>query len=141
MAAFIDPAVALLSIHPRHAAAIMGGAKKVEFRKRPFGRPLSHVVVYATAPVRRIVGVFRVAECDVDAPERLWARYGHVGGVDRAFFDAYYGPRRTGVAIRVDGDPVPLDLPLTATGQRCPPQSHAYLTQEVASRLGVTTAA
>jgi len=141
MASNADPAVALLSIHPRHAAAIMRGEKKVEFRKRPFRRRLSHVVVYATAPVGRIVGVFRVADCDVDAPERLWARYGHVGGVDRTFFDAYYGPRTSGVAIRVDGDPVPLDLPLTATGQRCPPQSYAYLSQDVAATLRTLPAA
>ena len=137
MAAQRDPAVALLSLHPRHAAAIMRGEKKVEFRKRPFGRPITHVVVYATTPVGRVVGAFRVAGCDVATPDRLWARYGAVGGIDRTFFDAYYGPRTSGVAIRVEGEPVPLDLPLTATGQTCPPQSHAYLTPEVVDALGL----
>lgn len=141
MAAHTDPAVALLSIHPRHAAAIMRGEKKVEFRKRPFGRQITHVVVYATAPVARIVGAFRVAGCDMASPDRLWARYGTVGGIDRAFFDAYYGTRTSGVAIRVDGDPVPLDLPLAATGQTCPPQSYAYLDQGVAESMGVLAAA
>lgn len=131
------PAVALLSIHPRHASAIMRGEKRVEFRKRSFARPLGHVVIYATAPVQRIVGRFRVADCDVASPDQLWERYGSVGCIDRAFFNAYFGSRTAGVAITVGDTPVILDLPLAAVEQKVPPQSYAYLTPEASIAIGV----
>lgn len=132
------PAVALLSIHPQYADAIMRGNKKVEFRKLPFARPVEHVVIYATAPVQRIVGTFRVARCDVAEPGELWRRYGDVGGIQRDDFDGYYGQRTSGVAIAIEGAPIPLDLPLDAVDQVRPPQSFTYLTMETASRVGLT---
>lgn len=133
------PAVALLSIHPQYADAIMRGDKKVEFRKQPFARPVEHVVIYATAPVQRVVGTFRVAECDIAEPAELWRRYGDVGGIERDDFEGYYGQRSSGVAIAIEGAPIPLDLPLDAVDQVRPPQSFAYLTIETASRIGLTT--
>lgn len=126
MATHPHPQVAVLSIHPRFADAIMSGVKKVEFRKAPLRITTTHVLVYATAPVQRIVGAFRVAGCDISPPGELWERYGTVGGISRDDFDAYYAGRDIGVAIRIDGQPVPLDLPLHATGTTTPPQSFAY---------------
>jgi predicted transcriptional regulator len=133
------PAVALLSIHPQYADAIMRGDKRVEFRKQPFARPVEHVVIYATAPVQRIVGTFRVAGCDVAEPAELWRRYGDVGGIERDDFEGYYGRRSSGVAIAIEGSPIPMDLPLDVVDQVRPPQGFAYLTTETASRIGLTT--
>lgn len=137
MATPSSSAVALLSIRPRYADAIMSGHKRVEFRKQPFARPVEHVVIYATAPVRRIVGTFRVAECDLAEPAELWRRYGDVGGIERADFERYYGQRSSGVAIAIEGSPTPLDLPLDALGHVRPPQSFVYLTGEMANRIGL----
>ncbi len=44
--------IALMSIHPQYANAIVEGTKRVEFRKRPLARNVTHVIVYATAPVK-----------------------------------------------------------------------------------------
>ena len=58
MARTAHPQVALLSIHPVYAQGIIDGRKTVEFRRRAFGKSVTHVVVYATAPVRKVVGAF-----------------------------------------------------------------------------------
>lgn len=137
MATPADRGVALLSIHPQYAQAIMAGTKSVEFRKQPFGRPVSHIVIYETAPTGRIVGAARVASCDVAPPAELWERYADVGAIGSAAFDGYYEGRALGVAIKLETPPMPLDLPLAALGQSRPPQSFTYLCSEALEQLGL----
>ncbi len=52
--------VALFSIHPQYAEAILAGTKSVEFRRTPLADDVTHVVVYATAPTKMVVGIFEV---------------------------------------------------------------------------------
>ena len=52
--------VALMSIHPRYAHAILEGRKTVEFRKRPLAEDVTHVVIYSTVPDRAVIGYFTV---------------------------------------------------------------------------------
>jgi predicted transcriptional regulator len=49
-----------MSIHPQYADAILRGDKTVEFRKRGFSHPVSHVLIYATAPRKLVLGYFVV---------------------------------------------------------------------------------
>ena len=48
--------VAVMSIHPRYAEAILSGQKRVEFRKRRLAPDVTTVLVYATQPVGVLVG-------------------------------------------------------------------------------------
>lgn len=124
--------IALLSIHPRFAESIMGRKKRVEFRKVRFRSEVSHVVVYATAPLQKVLGYFEVCHVDQDSPDALWERYGTGAGMFREEFDAYFRYKTQGVAIgvgRVHCLPTPvalvaLDESLTA------PQSFTYLTHD-----------
>jgi predicted transcriptional regulator len=126
--------VALMSIHPEYARAILTGTKKVEFRKRPIASDVTHVIVYATAPVSAIVGAFTVADQAKAAPSSLWQRYAKVAGITRRRFFGYFAERSHGVGIQV-GDvlaaegPLPLD---TSLGVARPPQSFQYLSADVA---------
>lgn len=61
MASTAPRAVVLLPIKPRYATRIMDGSKRVEFRRRPFGRVPEWVVIYASAPVKQVVGLFALA--------------------------------------------------------------------------------
>ena len=121
--------VALLSIRPQFAQAIMDGEKKVEFRKVKFRRAVSHIVVYATDPVRQIVGYFEVAGLTQATPERLWRLYGSLGAIGRRDFRSYYCSSHRGTAIavgRVCAFRKP--LPLSDLGHAVrPPQSFAYI--------------
>jgi len=128
--------VALLSIRPHFAEAIFAGRKKVELRRIGFAQPVSHVVVYATAPVRRVVGIFEVAKVDRDRPARLWRRYRAMAGVGVDFFRNYYEGLDQGVAIVVGttarlAEPVPL----SALNVSSAPQSYRYLDAELIAEI------
>lgn len=129
MAHEADRRVALLSIHPKFAEAIMRGEKRVEFRRRGPSADTAYVVVYATAPVRRIVGWFRVASVEARHPKALWRQFGGVGGIGQQEFAAYYHGARSGTAIAVAQvrrleEPVALE---SLDGYATPPQSFRYV--------------
>lgn len=127
--------VALLSVHPEYAQAILDGTKTVEFRKRPLADDVTHVAIYATRPVGRIVGVFRIEEQVQRAPGTLWKRFKDVGGISYSKFLAYYDGHPQGVGIRV-GDLVRIDGDVTledAFGISRPPQSFQYFEPDEAS--------
>lgn len=123
--------VALISIHPRFANAILDGTKLVEFRKIGFRRQLTHILIYATAPIQQVVGYAEVEAIDQRSPDSLWRRYRRVAGIEREAFFRYYRDRETGVALKVRRakrliEPLLLDdLHLGAT----PPQSFLYSTE------------
>lgn len=132
MAAAEAEQVALLSIHPRYAEAILAGDKQVEFRKTPLRDGVDEVLLYATSPVQRIVGGFRVAGVDCAVPATLWDRYRAVGGVGRAAFLEYYAGKDHGYAIRIASrhaldQPLPLDA-VVSHGR--PPQNLMYVERQ-----------
>ena len=129
--------VALMSIRPDYAQKILAGDKRVEFRKTRLASTISHVVIYATNPIRRIVGFFKVLGIEQATPDELWRRHQQDGGIERSLFFAYYSERASGIAIRV-GEVVGLRNPkaLSALGDNLvPPQSFRYLPSTVVDRL------
>ena len=53
----------LLSIKPEFVEKIFDGSKKYEYRKvLPKRTDISVIVIYASAPVQRVVGEFRINE-------------------------------------------------------------------------------
>lgn len=121
--------VALMSIHPGFATALMDGTKRVEFRRVVPKLPISHVIVYATMPVGAIVGAVEVAELDSATPKELWSRYHRVGGIQRDAFFRYFKGRSLGTALVVKkvlrcAKPFALDGSLFPVR---PPQSFMYL--------------
>ncbi|MCE5238997.1 ASCH domain-containing protein [bacterium] len=133
----------MLSIHPRYADAIFQGQKKVEFRRRGFGRDVSHVVVYSTKPVEGITGVFTVETIEYASPVHLWRRYRAVSGLSASRFFEYYAGACEGVAIKV-ARAARLSKPvrLAEVGARLtPPQSFRYLSQDDLARIMSLSAA
>lgn len=123
--------VALFSIHPRFADAILRGEKRVEFRRRA-PSSVSHVIVYATAPVQRIVGWFRVDSVEAEPPSILWQRFGEIGGIGAEEFARYYATCEVGSALRV-AEVSRLERPvmIEAVGAGVtPPQSFRYVAWE-----------
>lgn len=132
--------VALLSVHPEYAQAILDGTKTVEFRKRPLAPDVTHVAIYATQPVGRVVAVFSIEEQVTDTPRRLWHKFQKVAGISKDKFLAYYDGHKEGVGIKV-GDLVGLEERETledAFGITRPPQSFQYFeANKASSRLQV----
>jgi len=129
--------VVLLPIQPRYAEPILEGLKRVEFRKRPFRRDVSHVVVYSSSPVKQVVGFFEILGIDQDSPQRLWTRYARVGAIEKADYDRYFDRADAAVAIQVGRvhvfkKPFPL---MEIDPELRVPQSYAYLSQEAFARI------
>lgn len=124
-----------MSIHPHYAAAILAGTKRVEFRKRRLAPDVATVVIYATRPVGRLVGIFEVLGHDVAPPSELWHRHRTHAGITATGYDAYYAQTRTAVGILVGRvhalrqSRLLSDIPdLTRA-----PQSFQYLTEDQAA--------
>jgi predicted transcriptional regulator len=118
-----------MSIHPEFATRILTGEKLVEFRRRSPTRAITHIVIYATSPVKGVVGVAEIERLERGSPRRLWNEFGDVGGIDRANFFRYFSGANEGFAYVVRrtwscASPVPLGsqgLPSAA------PQAFRYL--------------
>ncbi len=136
MAGTESATVVLLPIKPQYARPIMDGTKGVEFRKTSFAHSPTHVLVYASSPVKSVLGYFEVGDIVVDSVEALWARYADVGGITEDAFRDYYVGHERGVALGVGpvhalADP----LPLAALGLAGPPQSFMYVGRHVLDDL------
>lgn len=129
-----DERVALMAIHPAYANAILDGAKHVEFRKRRPAPDIRRVLIYATAPIMRVIGTFDIHRVVESPPADLWEAYGSVGSISKQDFDAYYAQSDIAVAIIIStserfSDPIELRHlePRPAI-----PQSFSYLSWPLA---------
>ncbi len=128
--------VALLSIHPRHAEAILDGRKLVELRRTRLSPDTTHVIIYATAPVKAVVGFFEVDGIAEGSKSAIWKAYREVCGVTRREYMGYFDGAKRAFAIRVVrprryGEPFAVhELPAVTR----PPQSYRYLAAVAARR-------
>ena len=129
--------IVLISIHPEFVNAILQGTKKVEFRKTRFASRISHVVVYATTPTKKVVCTFEVSKIVIEEPTNLWQMYSDVAGISKKSFFAYYKKSDYGVAIEVGAlQRFNRQLSLSELGYSLtPPQSYQYLDRKILERL------
>lgn len=123
-----EPVVALMSIRPRFAQAILAGTKLVELRRVSFKRPLTHVFIYETGSTGYVVGFFEVKKVVEASPRTVWKTYNGTSGLTKKEFDGYYCGKDNAVAIEV-GRVVRLDVPRRLSDFQIarPPQSFMYL--------------
>lgn len=82
---------AIISIHPRHANAILDGAKTIELRRRiPTLSIGTRLWIYATRPVGAVIGMATVERIVRGEPEEIWLEFGDQTGINRIDFDAYF---------------------------------------------------
>lgn len=120
---------AILSIKPIYAKQILAGIKKVEFRKRSFKEKVRRVYIYASVPVKQIVGYFTFTEIDEDTPANLWEKYKDVGGIAKEDFFSYYANNERGCAfvIKTVTSFKQGKNPNEFIDDFVPPQSYVYL--------------
>lgn len=92
----------LLSIKPQFALKIFDGSKKFEFRKSIFKNSnINTVVVYASAPLQKVIGEFTIDEIIEEQPDILWEKTKKHSGITKDFFDEYFFNRDKAFAIKV----------------------------------------
>lgn len=123
-----------LAIKPRYARDILSGAKTVELRRtRPRDlREGSLVVLYASSPVRAVLGTAEVERIVTTAPIELWPLVASQSRINRAEFDHYFvgADEATGIFVRAPA-PTPSPYRLDEIRQDWPgfhpPQAFRYL--------------
>lgn len=121
----------LLSIHPQHVSNILNGRKVFEYRKTIPSKGVTDLVLYCTAPVKKIVAVSKVMGCLTGSPSGIWNQTAYGSGITRQFYRDYFSGQRnasTFVLGKVYKVTTPIDLNELA-GIKVPPQSFCYLDQ------------
>lgn len=117
-----------MSIRPEFATRLLAGDKRVEFRRRPAARGVTHILIYATSPVRAVVGVAEVERLECASPRKLWSTFSDVAGIERDDFFAYFEGVTTGCAYVVKRIWSCAPRPLGRHGlPKTPPQAFQYV--------------
>lgn len=119
----------LLSIKPEFAQKIFEGTKRYEYRRVIFKNPeIRKIVVYASAPISKVIGEFDIAEVLSDEPESLWNETQEFSGISKSFFEEYFQGREVGFAIKVNRTKIYREPKcIYETYGVRPPQSFAYI--------------
>ena len=118
----------LLSINPEHVANILTGCKTYEFRRKGAKHKVQSMLIYETAPRKKVVAEVEVLELLEDSPENLWERTRDGAGISREFYDAYFVGRKVAYAYKlgkVHAFAVPKEL--SDYGVKAAPQSYMYV--------------
>lgn len=92
----------LLSIKPEFVEKIFAGTKKYEFRKSLFKKnDVKYVVIYASAPIKRVVGEFEIKNVFSDDVDVIWNRTKKYSGITKAFYESYFQNRKKANAIQI----------------------------------------
>jgi len=123
---------ALLSVRPEFVTRILDGTKKYEYRKKVFIRKdIDRVIIYASSPLKRIVGEFKFDEIIADTPDLIWEKTAFDSGINKDIFFRYFYGIEKAYAIRIKHVikyQNPLHLENLYPGI-IPPQSFCYLPQ------------
>ena len=138
----IDPTrMMVLSLKPRFAEAIIDGTKSVELRRaKPRIIGPTRALIYATTPVKAILGSCIVDSVVSDDVNVLWDKYGSQTGIDHDDFISYFYGINIGTALLLsDANRFEFQVSLTDLRSRGggfhPPQSFAYLDTKRSNQL------
>ncbi len=119
----------ILSIKPEFAKKIFQGSKKFEFRRTLFkNKEVVKIVVYASAPISKVIGEFEIDSILYDEIDPLWEITSRHSGITEEYYNDYFVGKDKGYAIKVK-NPIKYDeyLCIRETYGIRPPQSFAYL--------------
>lgn len=88
----------LLSIHPCYVEKIFSGEKMFEYRKN-IPTDISHIIIYATVPVKNIVALVEVDSVLKGSPQEIWEKTKNNSGITKDFFMSYFNQKRDAYAI------------------------------------------
>ncbi|ATV30155.1 ASCH domain-containing protein [Prevotella intermedia] len=119
----------LLSVKPEFVEKIFAGTKKYEFRKSLFRRSgVKHVVIYASAPIKRVVGEFEIDDILSDDVNVVWDRTKKDSGITKAFYTSYFKNSKTANAIQIGNiKKYKKTRPLSDYNIQQAPQSFCYI--------------
>lgn len=118
----------LLSIKPEYAEQIFAGIKRYEYRKRLPREEVSKLVIYATNPVKQVIGEVKLEGFLSGSPDYIWERTKKDAGITQSKFRQYFEGTMKAYAL-VLGEIIVYESPrsLNDFGVLNAPQSFVYL--------------
>ena len=119
----------ILSIKPEFAEKIFNGSKKYEFRRSIFKDPsVKKIIVYASAPISKIIGEFEIDEILRSELNTLWSKTKEYSGISKDYYLKYFEGKKEGYALKIKKTQKYQDhLSIEDNFGLLPPQSFAYL--------------
>lgn len=126
-----------MPIKPEYASRILSGEKLFEYRRTNIRTDLTHLVIYSSSPVKRIVALAKVDSVEVASPSALWDRTKHAAGISRRRFREYFSGARSAVAISMGAvHPLAVELvPADVEDGFHIPQSYRYVDKKFLEKV------
>ena len=117
----------VLSIKPEFAEKILSGEKRYEYRKKLCQKNVNKIYIYATLPVKKIIGEAEVIKKLKMKKHDLWEETYLYSGISKEFFESYFKKQEYACAYQIGivkkyNAPVSLEC----VGLKHAPQSFVY---------------
>jgi predicted transcriptional regulator len=137
----IEPGSLLISVKPEYADSIVQGEKSIELRRRrPRAQFPIRAFVYATAPLKAILGTCVIYGSFSGELEHVWKKAQNRARVSRTAFDDYFEGADSGEALLIKDEvrfenPICLEDIRRLVDESVPPRSFRYLTEKQTQML------
>ncbi len=117
----------VISINSEHVDKIIKGSKKYEYRRKIAREGVDKLIIYATAPIKKVVAEATVIDILALPPGALWEETKEYSGISKEFFFDYFKGKDIAYAYKL-GEVRVYDEPksLSDFGLKGALQSFAY---------------
>lgn len=84
----------------------MNGTKAFEFRRSAISSDITHIIVYASSPTKKVLGIIGVNSVQVNTPRKTWEKTKSQAGISRQDYMEYFHGREKAYCIEIDQDSV-----------------------------------
>lgn len=121
-----------ISVKPEFANKIVSEEKTIELRKvKPKVSEGDYIVIYASSPVKSVIGYGMVKEVIITAPDVMWEKYSLTLGIDKQRYDSYYKGCDKAIGIKINKinriTPISLEKLRRIDADFHPPQIYRYV--------------
>lgn len=118
----------ILSIKPKFAEKILAQKKSFEFRTKIPQKQVESILIYETAPFKKIVAEVKIVKIISGSPSEIWRQTKNKAGISKKAFNKYFKGHTIAYAYHL-GQITVYTPPLTLEnfGLSYPPQSFVYI--------------
>ncbi len=125
--------VMFISIKPKYLELILEGSKTIELRKcKPSSFFDSYMILYATNPEKKVVGICELEEVIETTPKNMWASHSNHLGINKNEFFSYYSGTNIAIGLKIK-NVIRIDKFLSLESIKAvepgfsPPQTYKYI--------------
>lgn len=129
----------IISVKPEYARKILKGKKTIELRKcapKRVGKD-DYILIYVTAPVKVLLGVYKIENIIKENPNTLWENFGKQTGITKQEYNDYYKENKNAFGIQLQEvknlfkHSIKLDSLKNLIPGFMPPQTYGYIDKNI----------